>query len=222
MVIEKDRARTEQLVIDALGRVLASEGFQGVGVNRVAREAGVSKMLIYRYFGGLDGLVREYGHRGTFWPTFEEITEGLDPDEQDIAVCFGHVMERYIEGVRRRPQTLEILAWEMSETNELVRILEQTRESLGLQLLERFEPLFRSQTTVDANALTALFAGGIHYIACRARNTEHFNGVPVQVDEGWERFAAVMKHVMSALALERAAQEGEPPPDPRAPFLASM
>ncbi|HCV71491.1 MAG TPA: TetR family transcriptional regulator, partial [Agrobacterium sp.] len=52
----KDRAATEKAIFEAARSLLAEEGFQGFGINAVARRAGCDKQLIYRYFGGLEGL----------------------------------------------------------------------------------------------------------------------------------------------------------------------
>ena len=35
------------------------QGFRGIGANVVARRAGVSKELIYRYFGSMENLIRQ-------------------------------------------------------------------------------------------------------------------------------------------------------------------
>lgn len=50
---EKTRLR----ILETASRLLATEGYESLGVNRIATEAGIGKPLIYRYFGGLDGLV---------------------------------------------------------------------------------------------------------------------------------------------------------------------
>ena len=56
----KDRERTEKKILDAIGSIITGDGFEGIGINAVAQKAGVSKMLIYRYFGGLDELISSY------------------------------------------------------------------------------------------------------------------------------------------------------------------
>ena len=53
----KDRERTEKKILDAVGSIIAGDGFEGTGINAVAQQAGVSKMLIYRYFEGLNELI---------------------------------------------------------------------------------------------------------------------------------------------------------------------
>ena len=49
----RDREATKARILGAVGVVLARDGFGAVGVNAIAKEAGVDKVLIYRYFGGL-------------------------------------------------------------------------------------------------------------------------------------------------------------------------
>ena len=53
----RNRAGTERAIFIAARTLLAEEGFQGFGVNAVARRAGCDKQLIYRYYGGLNGLI---------------------------------------------------------------------------------------------------------------------------------------------------------------------
>jgi AcrR family transcriptional regulator len=57
--VEKTRLK----ILKAAGRLLAEEGFESLGVNRIAAEAGVGKPLIYRYFGDLEGLVAALAER---------------------------------------------------------------------------------------------------------------------------------------------------------------
>ncbi|MDZ7592579.1 MAG: helix-turn-helix domain-containing protein [Rubrivivax sp.] len=54
--------------VGVVGMVLARDGFGAVGVNAIARQAGVDKVLTYRHFGGLPERLRAWGERGPFWP----------------------------------------------------------------------------------------------------------------------------------------------------------
>ena len=56
----KNKENTKRKLIEAVGAIIKSEGFNKLGVNKVAKAAGVSKMLIYRYFGGLEQLRKAY------------------------------------------------------------------------------------------------------------------------------------------------------------------
>ena len=46
--MNKNRNQTEQRILEAVGKIVESEGFEAVGVNAVANVSGVSKVLIYR------------------------------------------------------------------------------------------------------------------------------------------------------------------------------
>ena len=53
----RDKEETKMRIVTAVGRQLAKGGFRDLGVNSIAKEAGVDKVLIYRYFGGLPLLL---------------------------------------------------------------------------------------------------------------------------------------------------------------------
>lgn len=50
------RADREQQILDVAGPVFGAHGFSATSVADIAREAGISKPLIYNYFGSKDGL----------------------------------------------------------------------------------------------------------------------------------------------------------------------
>lgn len=48
---------TEKRLLEAVSKIIEEEGFTQIGINRIAKKAQCDKVLIYRYFGGLDGLL---------------------------------------------------------------------------------------------------------------------------------------------------------------------
>ena len=48
--MKKNRENTEKKIIDAAYAIIEKDGFESLGINAVAKEAQVSKVLIYRYF----------------------------------------------------------------------------------------------------------------------------------------------------------------------------
>ena len=65
---ERDRDATEQRMLKAVGEMIRRDGFEKLGVNAVAAHCGVSKILIYRYFGSLDGLLAAEVLTAASWP----------------------------------------------------------------------------------------------------------------------------------------------------------
>lgn len=66
----KNKETTKRKLLDAVGQIINNNGFVGLGVNKVAKTAGVSKALIYRYFGGINQLVKTYVLEKDFWSNY--------------------------------------------------------------------------------------------------------------------------------------------------------
>lgn len=202
---QKNKSETKLRLINALGEILAEKGFANVGINAIARQAGVDKVLIYRYFDGLDGLMLAYAKEGGFWPSLEEL---LGSQEQQAALLqlsldqqFNIVIERYAHAICSRPLTLEILAWEMIERNSLTITLEEVRESTGLALLEMLNDsrlAQGSQSPIDFQHVSAIFSAAIHYLALRARKIKYFNGIDLSSDDEWQGLIKTMQALVSS------------------------
>jgi AcrR family transcriptional regulator len=190
----RDRSATEARILAAVGEVLARDGFGGTGINAIAKHAGVDKVLIYRYFGGLPELLKTWGASGQFWPSAQELL-GADPAAflaLPIAERFSRFMEHFIEGLRARPLTLEILAAEVAQRTELTVILEAEREAWGEQagrLLGGKEFAERA----ELRALTILLVSGVQYLLVRSRKIRIFGGIDIQSDAGWAELKAAVR-----------------------------
>ena len=52
----RDRAAREREILDAAERIFGERGYQGTSMDDIAAEVGVSKPLVYQYYGSKDGL----------------------------------------------------------------------------------------------------------------------------------------------------------------------
>lgn len=184
----RDRDATAQQLIEAVGTVLARDGFHALGVNAVAREAGVDKVLIYRYFGGMPQLLRAFGEHGQFWPTDDEVMGGdrdallaLDPGAR-----WARMVTNAVRGIRRRPLTREIFAWETVERNELTEVLYEVREAQ----FERLMADLGQDVDPDGSlpVVVAISVAATNYLLARARMIRTFAGLDLHSDETWNRF----------------------------------
>ncbi len=201
----RDRAATEARILGAVGEVLARDGFGAVGVNAIARQAGVDKVLIYRYFGGLPELLRAWGESGHFWPRLADL---LGPEPHALlalpaAERYARFFDHFIDDMRRRPLTLEVLAAELLERNALPAILDAARAAWGREA-ERVLGGAEFATRAHLQGVTLLLVAGVQYLLLRSRRTRIFGGVDLQAEAGW----AQLKQSIRALARDAFA----PPP----------
>jgi AcrR family transcriptional regulator len=188
--------------------VLAEEGFRALGVNALARAAGCDKVLIYRYFGGLGGLLAAYAEAGDLWWSVDEIIgDDLPPPADDTLEAWcALALARQVAALRRRPVTIQLLAWELIEPNELTSALTKIREERHRALLGRLRAITGlGQAHVRLLAVHALLAAAATYLVLRARTVDQWLGVDFEGDEGWNRLDTVAGGIVRAVLREDAA-----------------
>ncbi len=196
----RDRAATEARILAAVGEVLARDGFGGIGVNAIAKQAGVDKVLIYRYFGGLPELLATWGQSGQFWPRVDEVIGG-DPaafHALPAAERYARFMDNFIDSLRARPLTLEILAAEIAERNELTAILETEREAWGREAARLLgdEDFARRPELLG---LTNLLIAGVQHLLLRSRRIRVFGDIDIRSDAGWRTLKASVRTMATSL-----------------------
>jgi len=196
----RDRDATRKRILAAVGALLAEGGFQRLGINAIAARAKADKVLIYRYFGGLDPLLAAYAEEGNFWWSINELIGPLElrPGEATPAALFAGLLRRHVAALRARPVTLEIMAWEMVEPNPLSAALAAVREQRSRAALEEVMARFPGLHGVDVAALVALVGAASNYLVIRERGIRHFQGLDLRGD-GWERLFAVVERIAQAM-----------------------
>jgi AcrR family transcriptional regulator len=168
-----------------MGRLLARKGSRGLGINSIAREARVDKVLIYRYFGGLNQLYRAFALEGNTFPSLEEVAEGrlhelskLSPAEGAKVMILG-----FGRSIRRRPITKEMMRWELQERNGLTEALAKERERQSQQWLALAPKLHGA----DLPAVSSILVAGQVFLTLRAKTADTYNGIDLHSESGWKR-----------------------------------
>ena len=186
---KRNRKATEEAIVNAFEAVLLRDGVAGLGVNAVAQEAGVNKVLIYRYFQDMPGLARHWAANSSFWPSELELI-GNDPEafaELTVRERVRTVLCNYVDAIRARPRTVEMLAGELMSPTGISKALadgmvQPGRGVSGFIELESADKdlgdrVFRLIYMV--NALTA-------FLAIRERNNPDYMGMDMADDESWQ------------------------------------
>jgi len=200
----RDRDATQQRIVEAVGRVLAREGFRGVSLRAVAREAGVDKRLVSRYFGALDKLIAAYAAGNDFWWSVDELV-GDDlpgPPENTWASWVAMAVQRHTRALRQRTLTHEILVWELIEANPLADALSLMREERAAELLRRVELKVGQPPGASWRAVIALIGAATTYLVLRARTYGSYVGFDLRAEESWEQFDGVVAAVAQATTFQ--------------------
>ncbi len=192
----RSRLKTEQRILEAVGRLLLEQGYPAVGINAIARQAGCDKVLIYRYFGGFDELLLAFAETTTLWWEVDEI---ITESAADCAAIPLHeylqiLLDRYVAALEARPLALEIMAWEMSAQNNLTQALARTRSERGMELVKRIRAYYR-QPNIDIGGILGVFGAAINYLVIRTRRQSQ-----QYKTEEWWRLQQTIAKLMQAYA----------------------
>jgi AcrR family transcriptional regulator len=190
----RSRLQTEQKILNALETLLLEQGYPAVGVNAIARQAGCDKVLIYRYFDGLDGLLLAFAETTPLW---WEVDEVMSETADTLASLPLHeylqtLLKRHASSLQAMPVTLEIMAWEMSEQNNLTIALARTRAERGMALIKKIRTHY-SQPSFDVGGILGVFGAAINYLVIRTRKSP-----PQHMKEEWWRLQQTIAKMLNS------------------------
>lgn len=194
----REKARTMNKIVNAVGKVLKKHGYPGLSIANIATEAKVDRKLIYTYFENLDNLVETFIQKRDYWKTKAKttITTLLNQD-----VISQNEMQNLLIGqfdtVMKDEILQRILQWELSEDKDILRKLANSREEIGEQLIQRYEKSF-IESNVDIRAVLALQTAGLYYLALHAQtNGSTFCGLDLNLGVDRERIINALKMILN-------------------------
>ena len=106
---------TEKRLLEAVSHIVENDGFTKIGVNRIANQAGCDKVLIYRYFGGLDGLLVEWAKRHDYYSfAYSAFIDTIKRTEDgDIRQIVKDVLMCQLNYLKDNVLMQELLVWEL-------------------------------------------------------------------------------------------------------------
>ncbi|WP_159476435.1 TetR/AcrR family transcriptional regulator [Chryseobacterium sp. 18068] len=180
----RDKERTKQKLLNAVGKILKTEGYLGLKVSKISAVAGFDKKLIYTYFGSTDKLIDEYIRSQDYWRKIDEkqidsnfSASGKTPAEIALLSQF--------EGLKTNKELQKIIIWQISEKRSVLRNLFEQREKVFQGLKSSAKELDFSQQSEEFKTTLAILLAGIHYLnLCTVHNSTTFCGINLKSKEG--------------------------------------
>ncbi len=195
----RDKEQTKVRILAAVGKVLAESGFRQLGINAIAQEAGVDKVLIYRYFGDLAGLLQSFGQEGNYWPSVKDLVAGVNANpETSRADWATQLLIQLLYELQKRPTTQEILRWEILEGNELTQELAIARNRVATESLRLLADKFGLSKHQDLSAISAILIAGVVYLVLRSKANPTFLGIDFNSPQGWQRIVQAAGSIIQA------------------------
>ena len=193
--MERDRETTRVKLMDAVERIAIRDGFDACGVNAIAHEAGVDKVLIYRYFGGVDGLVSNVIAERAAWPRVAPL------DDAPAGSALSAALINQARDIRARPIAQHAVAWEAAghADHDIARPISQGREAQLSALAAALRARQAVPARFDLEAVGALVTAGLTMLAARTDHDVPFFGLDVERDADWRRIEKAAGTILRAL-----------------------
>jgi AcrR family transcriptional regulator len=129
--------RREQL-IDAALKVIVERGYEGITVEAVAREAGVTRPVVYDHFPNLAHLLQALIAREERY-SLEQLSEVVPqrPYRGDPVDLLAGGVRRFLEAVSERPATWRLILLPLDGTPAIVRDHVESNRARMLKRIER-------------------------------------------------------------------------------------
>lgn len=198
----KSREQTESKILEAVASIVESDGFEKLGINTIALKASVSKMLIYRYFGGLEELVARFIMQKDYWAN----TDTLILNPHSVGDSIKSMFRNQIEQLRNDVTLRRLCRWELSCHNASIDRLRDKREENGCNLIKVVSRLTGCSNS-EVASLASILSASISYLTLIEEQCPTYNGIVLQTDKGWEQIAQGVDMIVDLWI--KSIQEGE-------------
>lgn len=194
--MERNRESTRNKLMDAAERIAVRDGFDACGVNAIAQEAGVDKVLIYRYFGGVDGLLASVVAEHAAWPNAAPLADGASAGSALSSALIDQARD-----IRARPLAQHVVAWEAAghTDHDITRPISQGREAQLSALAAALRARHAVSARFDLEAVGALVAAGLTTLAARTDHDVPFFGLDLEREADWRRIEKAAGTILRAL-----------------------
>ena len=194
---------TEKRLLEAVSRVIEDEGFTKIGINRIARQAQCDKVLIYRYFGGLDGLLVAWAKQYDFYSfAYSEFINQIEQAEtSNLGEIIKAVLLKQLEYFKDKQLMQELYVWELSG-NSSFRAIQVEREKNGYKLQLELEKRL-GDSCRDCNFHITIIIAAINHIILFTRQYNMFNGIDFSKPEAWDELKNVISDYVDTFVMSR-------------------
>ncbi|MCK8491742.1 TetR/AcrR family transcriptional regulator [Spirosoma sp. RP8] len=193
----RNRVLTSQRIIDTLEQILAEGGTEAVSINLIAERAGVSKALIYRYFGGVDGLLEYFVRMGRMFPHYTPAwLEQIQPAHPgDLANLWSSQSLQLFRHIRVSRSARELFKAGVKDNDPLADVISKAQDGELTHLVDQLAFI----KGCDYHAISAIILGALSYLTIQAQNDRTVIGIDLRSEEGWQRIEKAVSIIYKAV-----------------------
>ncbi len=190
----RSRIHTEQRLLEAVGQIISEEGVEQVGVNRVAVRAAVPKSLIYRYFGGMNGLMEAFIRQNnptTLAPLPDLNSLRQATLEQLFSTLCDYIIDDY-RLMRQNTQALDLLKVALFSPNDPTNTIINEKERVFRQFIDEVAAIIQ---TKHGRAFAILVNSSMTMLVLLSQQQKSILEIDLSSEEGWLDIEQAMRNL---------------------------
>ena len=194
-----DKERSMQRLLEAVGCVIKEKGYAGLGPTNIAKAAGLSKRLIYFYFGSVDNLIEKYVRSKDYFAGASNGADQLLEQNKESGTCklLESILISQLEHFNNNEEMQKIILWQISERSQIMFEVAETREKVGTEFFELADKEL-DRKKADLRAVAGLLVGGIYYMVLHAKSNDSlFCEIDVNSQDGINRIKNAIGDILS-------------------------
>ena len=202
----RDRFATRAAIIESAAEIVAARGVGALGINALADAAQCDKVLIYRYFGGLDGVLEALGAERMLWPAAQLVGGSDDEGDASLANAVCAMMLEEWAALAGGALMLGASAAEVVGANSLGAATATQRAERHAEMVVALRARYRVPPYVDLPALVEILSASLTLFALRAEHAKETQGgrtvtgaFDPNTPSGWRRIEKTMTALTRAL-----------------------
>jgi AcrR family transcriptional regulator len=188
-----------QRLMEAVGCVIKEKGYSGLGPTNIAKAAGLSKRLIYFYFGSVDNLIEKYVRSKDYFAGASNGADQLLEQEKESGTCklLESILVSQLEHFNNNEEMQKIILWQISERSQIMFEVAETREKVGTEFFALADKEL-DRKKADLRAVAGLLVGGIYYMVLHAKSNDSlFCEIDVNSQDGINRIKNAIGDILS-------------------------
>jgi len=181
-----------EVLFNAVTQMINNQKFREIGINDLAEFAKIEKNFIYKHYGDIDGLLREYINRNDYWG--KAILAAETYDQLTHKEIFSVLLQGLFTSFSENTDFQNIIRWEIASSNEYIKRNCNKREEEATELIKYFEAFYSKNPEKDVQCLFALLSAGIYYLILH-KNISTFAGVDFSKKNQESRIINVVNRV---------------------------
>lgn len=203
----RSKADIENGIDKAAKELILQKGFAKVSVLDIIKRAKIEPITFYSRYRNQEQFYEHFVREFDYW--FRDVMS-REKENDRTEEAYVKLLDSLLQTLSRKSIMLELLRWEVAETNQVTLRTAMNRELHTLPLVDQYETYFKD-SGIDISAVSSLLIGGIYYL-CLHKDCSTFCRIDLHTEEGQQRIQDALKTV-AHLLYERRQESLSPSED---------